>query len=296
MELCPVTLVSRIGTFKNLTEGAGAFARLTGVQQAPVTRGTKMGFIRNALRFGSTDDGSGKPLDSELAHYADAFGRDEGVDDLREMVIKSWETGQKIEMPDAIYGPTHWKGEGSFHTRPFPYYFFLAGFVRLQKCDSILEIGTHYGGSARAMQRGILDSAPGNIITVDVTDLNPELRKTPGIVKLTGDANSESIIKRIVLAARGKPIDLLYVDADHRFGATITNLGLYCFLLRPRFVIIDDILLNDEMRAMWNTIRSSYPRNAVNCVDIVPAIRSEKVGFGLLKLPSSIDQDNWACS
>jgi hypothetical protein len=62
-----------------------------------------------------------------------------------------------IELPDAIYGPAHWSGDKKFHDESFPYYFFLAGFVRLKNCRSIFEVGTHYGGSTLAMLHGIGD-------------------------------------------------------------------------------------------------------------------------------------------
>lgn len=203
---------------------------------------------------------------------------------IKELVSQAWTLGQAIELPNAFYGPTHWEGTKKFHDGPFPYYFFLAGFVRSQNCRAIFEIGTHYGGSALAMFYGIADKSAARIVTVDISDLNQALHHTLGIIKLTGDANCEAIVKNSVLRVGDEPIDLLYVDADHRFAPTITNLGIYCLLLRPRFVIIDDILLDGEMRCVWDVVSAAYGADAVNCAEVIPKIRAPNVGFALVRL------------
>ncbi len=204
---------------------------------------------------------------------------------IKEIVRQAWSVGQTIELPDAFYGPAHWGDGKAFHNKPLPYYFFLAGFVRSQNCRSIFEIGSHYGGSALAMLHGIADKNAAGIVTVDISDLNDALHHTLGISKLTGDANDEATIKQAILCAGNAPIDLLYVDADHRFLPTITNLALYVLIMRPHFAIIDDILLNSEMRTMWDAVRAAYGPDAVNCVEVVSEIRDQNVGFGLCKVP-----------
>jgi cephalosporin hydroxylase len=100
------------------------------------------------------------------------------------------------------------------------------------------------------MSRGIMDPKTSKILTVDVTDRNPELHKTPGITKLTGDANTEYVIKKAVTFFDSDPIDLMFVDADHNFLPTITNIGVYASLLRPRMIVVDDIVLNRSMKSM----------------------------------------------
>jgi cephalosporin hydroxylase len=203
---------------------------------------------------------------------------------LAEGVRQAWEIGQKIDLTNIMYGPVHWKGAEMFRTNPEPYYYFLAGFVRHHKCSRILEIGTHFGGSIRAMQRGIDPELTdkSQLLTVDLTDLNPDVRRIPRLRKLTGDANSRVITEQVVAYFRN-PIDLLYVDADHHFEPTLANVGIYCTLLRPSFVILDDIVLDKRMTALWNVLRVAFGANAVNCAEIVP-IRPQGCGFGLLQL------------
>jgi hypothetical protein len=134
------------------------------------------------------------------------------------------------------------------------------------------------------MWRGAVDQHRIQIITVDITDLNSALHALPGVSKIVGDANGEAVVKTVAVAFGDKPIDLLYVDAAHDFLPTITNLGLYVLILRPRFVLIDDIVLNEGMRTLWQTLCLSHGARAINCVDVVPEVRSAKIGFGLLQL------------
>lgn len=203
---------------------------------------------------------------------------------LNEIISQAWTSGQDIDLSDVGYGPVHWQSEERFLSSPAPYYFFLGGLVRSQGCKRIFEIGTHYGGSTQAISRGIVNSSDATIVTVDITDLNPDLHAVGGITKLNGDANSEYILQRVMLAFGGEPVDLIFIDGDHRFLPAITNFGLYSSLLQPRFVVIDDIVLNDGMRAMWDVICASYGAEAVNCVDVTPGVRSSACGFGLVRL------------
>jgi hypothetical protein len=203
---------------------------------------------------------------------------------LAAIIQLAWAQGQTFDLAAVGYGPAHWNDGEKFYDKPFPYYHFLAGFVRSQNCKRIFEIGTHFGGSTNSMLRGIADQSEAQVVTVDITDLNSTLHQTLGVTKITGDANSEVVIKMAVAIMGDAPIDLLYVDAAHDFVPTLINLGLYIFLLRPRFVVIDDIVLNDGMRSLWNVVRIAHGASAINCVDVVPAIRASHVGFGLLRL------------
>jgi Methyltransferase domain len=202
---------------------------------------------------------------------------------LESIVKEAWVVGKTIDLAGIQFGPgfSGWQDKG-FVPGPVPYYYFLAGLVRSQSCSRILEIGTHFGGSALSMLRGIADPARAKLITVDISDSNSALRGMAGVAKLTGDANGETVIREVVERFDGSPIDLMFVDADHSFSATALSLGAYGMLLRPRLVVLDDIAFNEGMQALWSRLRASY--EAVNCSDIVPAIRIKECGFGLMRL------------
>jgi hypothetical protein len=203
---------------------------------------------------------------------------------LESVVQEAWLAGKAIDLKGVQFGPSlrSWSEE-RFHDKAYPYYFFLAGLVRSQACNRILEIGTHFGGSGLSMRRGIGDPNQANLVTIDITDLNPALHNAPGLTKLTGDANSEAMIQKVLEQFSGQMIDLMYIDTRHSFMPTALALGVYGMLLRPRFVVLDDISLTDGMRQLWSRLRTSY-EDAVNCIDVAPQVRVEKCGFGLLRL------------
>jgi Methyltransferase domain len=233
-------------------------------------------------RLGEADD-----LDRQLAASAadmPSLVRSHLDPPLDQIIINAWTSGQDIDLSSVGYGPAHWKGGDRFLTKPEPYYHFLAGLVRSQGYKRIFEIGTHYGGSALAMLRGVANKDSAKILTIDVTDLNREIRTIPNVTKFIGDANTERAVKTAVAYFGNEPIDLLFVDADHHFLPTITNLGIYIMLLRPCMIAIDDIMLNSSMKSMWDILRVTQRNDAVNCVDISPQIRSRSCGFGLIRL------------
>jgi predicted O-methyltransferase YrrM len=202
---------------------------------------------------------------------------------LKQIVLQAWSEGRDEDLSGIGYGPVHWKGRAQFEATPPSYYSFLCGLVRSQQCKRIFEVGTHFGGSTQAMRHGIADAADASIVTVDVTHLNPSLDSMSGITRFVGDANSEPMLQRVVLAFGGEPVDLLFIDGDHRFLPAVTNFALYGLLLRPLLVVLDDIVLTDDMRAMWNVICAAYGAEAINCVDVVPEIRASACGFGLVR-------------
>jgi hypothetical protein len=203
---------------------------------------------------------------------------------LEEMIREAWSVGKSIDLRGVQFGPSlpEWP-ESRFFDNAFSYYFFLAGLVRTQRCSKILEIGTHFGGSGHAMLRGVPEAEAARVLTVDITDLNPELHNMPGLTKLTGDANSEAIVGQVFNYFAGESVDLIYIDTNHSFMPTLLSLGIYGIMLRPRLLVLDDIVLTDAMRKIWSRLCASYGE-AVNCCDVVPEIRTVKAGFGLIQL------------
>jgi cephalosporin hydroxylase len=149
-----------------------------------------------------------------------------------------------------------------------------------------IEIGTHWGGSAVALMRGMLarHSAP-LLVTIDVsTESDNYLPAQPEyrfIKKVLGDANDLKTVEQV--RAQVQKVDLLFIDARHWAEFTLLNTFLYGMLFRPRAILVDDITLNDSMRAAWAVLRAIYSRQSVDCKTIVPDIRRQE-GFGLILL------------
>ncbi len=202
--------------------------------------------------------------------------------DATQLVTEAWEAGRQINLDGIGYGRIHWGNYREITSTPCPYYYFLAGLVRCAGVSRVLEIGTHSGGSARAMERGFVTGTEGQIVTVDVTRAsNRYLKSHSSIVKIRGDANKPRTIDAILLALNGQPIDLLFIDGDHKFYPALFNYAVFTTLLRPKLVCLDDITLNPEMCRLWDVLRAAVPEGrAVNAAAIVPEIRPGTPGFG----------------
>jgi hypothetical protein len=211
----------------------------------------------------------------------------EGYESLESMVEAGWATGAGIDLTGVTYGRPHW--EGTAPKAPFAYYRFLAGLVRHTGATRILEIGTHFGGSTLAMARGFLPGAAAHLLTIDVEFENIEpLLREPRIQRFQGEALHPDVITAITKAFHHLPVDLLYIDADHRFFPTLAMVSIYSQLLKPRLIVLDDINLYDDMRAMWQLLERCHPGEALDVTKLVPEMTlnmpTATQGFGIIRL------------
>jgi len=110
---------------------------------------------------------------------------------LAAIVANAWEIGRTFDLTGIGYGRPHSGDDPTPITEPFPYYHFLAGFTRLTHARHIIEIGTHHGGSARAMAAGFSDAKNSKIVTFDSKpDAQEMLRDEPTIRAYCGNANT----------------------------------------------------------------------------------------------------------
>jgi predicted O-methyltransferase YrrM len=204
---------------------------------------------------------------------------------LTQFVQAAWRAGQNVDLSDIGYGRVHWGNLTDVITSPYNYYYTLAGFAALTKSRTALEIGTHWGGSALALFRGMRTHVTSpELITVDITHESDNFLalsdEGKAIRKLVGNANTLPIISAIVGSM--PRADLIFIDAEHAALPTLQSFCTYSALLRPKLVLLDDILLNDEMRSFWSILRQSYPEHTVNCTEIeVNTRQNPECGFGL---------------
>ena len=191
------------------------------------------------------------------------------------------EKGAQLDLHGCAYG--EWRGD--FVLSPHRYYYFLAGLVRTLGFTRILEVGTHYGGATTAMSRGIAPDRTGEafIITLDVTHLNAEkLSHVEGLRRITGDSLHGVVIDDVCRRFAG-PIDLLYVDSRHERVETLQNLAVYANRLQPAVIVLDDIHLNDSMRALWSQLVSLGIGRAT---DVSTLVDRKSAGFGVIECVS----------
>ncbi len=199
---------------------------------------------------------------------------------LKKICEEAVKFGGKINLADCHYGETT---GASFIARPTRYYYFLAGFVFLEKCSRILEIGTNCGGSIMSMSRA-LDEAKvreRNLVTVDIASKNEEgFLKYPFIKRIYGDSLEENVIKKAAGVFDGE-IDLLYIDSLHEYEHTKKNIEIYSAKLKPKYVILDDIRQTEGMKKLWSELEEKFGCNAFDASDIA---RRPGAGFGVIKL------------
>lgn len=211
------------------------------------------------------------------------------VQDLETAVRAAIETGRDIDLSGCIYGPPHWDGPSSLE--PPPYYYLLAGLVRSQGCERVVELGTHAGGATLAMARGLPASPNTRIVTVDVTAIpNAELDADRRVVRIHGDAFAPATLRRVRELAGG-PVDLLFIDIVHGYHQTKRAIGLYANALQPRLMALDDVALGAGMRAVWEELARAHPS-----VDCSATLERPEIGFGIVapKRPVRLDEgDAW---
>jgi len=212
--------------------------------------------------------------------------------DLEQLVRRAWQIGQGIDLAGVGYGRKHWGNRTDISTWTPPYYHFLAGLAALIEAKTAVEIGTHWGGSAVAILRGMRARSPdAKIVTVDLTSESdnylPKLPEAASIVKIIGDANKLETIQQVL--THSPSADFLYIDAQHLAHPTLLNFTIYSTLVRPKVAVFDDITWSDSMREFWRIVETAYANVCIDCRAVEPAIRSHP-GFGLVAWPERLAQ------
>lgn len=190
---------------------------------------------------------------------------------LKELCLVASELGKEIDLSGCGYGPSH-TVYGHVLSDPLSHYYFLAGFCRAINAKNILEIGTHYGGSICAMNKAVQAD---NIVTIDPA-IHNELPEN--IKRIQGRGEDKSTYRGLRKLFNGN-LDIVFIDGIHLFDNTkayFENVRI----LKPRFVIFDDIHLNDEMDKFWKHVSVRY--NSHDCSQ--ESNRDDSCGLGVVKL------------
>lgn len=191
---------------------------------------------------------------------------------LMEICEEAYERGKTINIDGCHYGP---HSRTKRYYAETEYYRFLAGLCSVVDAKQVLEIGTHYGGSIMAMSRGTGKDA--FLVTVDVIMRNTErFKQYPNVHRVLGNSISDAVAKKVYVLFH-PPIDVLYIDSTHTYEDVMANIQMYKGL-KPRFVVLDDIHINDSMKSLWTTLQNKY-----ECID-VSEWSKRNVGFGVVKL------------
>ena len=207
---------------------------------------------------------------------------------LESYVESAWSAGAFCDLDGIYYGFDH--SDKNVFSQAAPYYKFLSGVVKISAATRILEIGTHQGGSARALVAGA-GGQPVSLLTIDVENNSDGLLlNTPCITRIMANALTPVCISAVAKFFNYGTVDIIYIDADHQFLPTAAMFGIYQSILKPKLVIFDDITLYEDMKAFWEMLKLTYGNNAVDASLIVPAIRpplpdGRSAGFGVVRFP-----------
>jgi hypothetical protein len=215
---------------------------------------------------------------------------------MKELVKRAWKERESFNLEGIDYGQPHWAATTQMVTAPhtYPYYYFLAGMVKVTGALKIVEVGTHQGGSARAMAKALETSERGKIVTFDITPYGRQMfAEHKSIRAYTCDANSEEALSRVIEEFGGPGIDLVFIDGIHEFWPTMINVLIYGEVCTARYIVLDDITLNPGMEKLWELLRVRYgSKNVIDATEIDEAIRRPGIsapGFGVIR---SMPADN----
>lgn len=202
----------------------------------------------------------------------------------------AWDAGTTFDLSGIGYGQIHWGNMQDVVTKPYQYYFFLAGMVRVTGARKVVEIGTHQGGSALAMAKGFADPDSSRLVTFDITEFGANMFR--GHSHIRGyqlDANSEAAYDSCREVFGSDTIDFIYIDTTHLFWPTFLSMQIYVEGFSPQFAVLDDITLNPEMERLWQLVRRRYgAENTIDVTDVIPQVRPPSrgfvPGFGLVRI------------
>jgi predicted O-methyltransferase YrrM len=107
---------------------------------------------------------------------------------------------------------------------------------------AVCEIGTSAAGTLFLLTRVAADDAV--VVSVDL-EIAPHLaaarsrfaRERQEIVSIAGDSHSEETFARVKAVLDGRPLDVLFIDADHSYEGVKRDWELYSALVRPGGIV-----------------------------------------------------------
>jgi cephalosporin hydroxylase len=111
------------------------------------------------------------------------------------------------------------------------------------KPDLIVEAGTYKGGSALYMAT-LLDAINhGQIVSIDIKDMNPPRHSR--VTYLIGSSTAPEIVEQVKTMAVGKQRVMVVLDSDHSRDHVLNELKAYSPLVtKGNYLIVEDTNLN----------------------------------------------------
>lgn len=137
--------------------------------------------------------------------------------------------------------------------------------VREREPETMLELGTHFGGSLYVWMRAL--SSLETVVSIDL-QFAPTIRLFETVARessqnlsiIQGNANDIEIRNRAVKKAKTTEFDFIYIDADHSYEGIKKHFELYRPLVSSGGIICMNCIEDDnyEVKKFWNEIKSEY--------------------------------------
>jgi predicted O-methyltransferase YrrM len=159
--------------------------------------------------------------------------------------------------------------------------FKFASLIQEQRPKSVLEIGTRNGGTFFVLCQ--LSDPLAKVISLDLPGGNfgggyggyrvPVLRrmKRPQqqLHLLRADSHDPSTLGRVGDVLQGTKLDLLFIDADHRYEGVKQDFEMYSPLVKPGGIIAFHDIVHGQpdlvggVERFWNEIKTKYRHSEI---------------------------------
>lgn len=133
--------------------------------------------------------------------------------------------------------------------------------------DSVLEIGTQYGGSLYIWSRHF----NADVVSVDINFMNREpLLSTfsDGIVFVEGNSHEKEVCQQVRSEAPRDGYDMIFIDGDHSYKGAKEDFEMYYSLLaEDGIVLFDDIHTDYGVNDLWTELVDEYPHDEIPAFD-----------------------------
>lgn len=172
----------------------------------------------------------------------------------------------------------------------------LLGDVKALNPQTVLEIGTHRGGTLYLWTR--LAQPDATIVSIDLPGgkfgggysafripiYRRFARARQQLHLLRADSHAAVTLQETRRLFAGRPVDFLFIDGDHTFDGVKKDWEMYSPLVRPGGLIVFHDIAGDyddtQVKSFWNSLKTNHPNREY------VANPSGKYGIGVIQKPA----------
>lgn len=174
-------------------------------------------------------------------------------------------------------------------------------FATARSPRTVAEIGTQFGGTNFLLSQAIptVTTMVGvDLLVQNRARLQTFRRPEQRIHLLNGSSQDDAMAARVASALSGHPLDLLFIDGDHRWDGVVSDFLRYRRFVRPGgLVVFHDIIPDDRLRGLpptsafagevpvlWSRLKDLYVSR-----EFVRDPTQEGFGIGVLEYDPAVE-------